>query len=50
MTVSNEGLSQRTSRHYVKVWTSGKPDTPNYRIYGATGDRVYLLNFKEVLK
>jgi hypothetical protein len=36
-------------RHYVKVWTSGSVGKPNYRIYGATDDRVYLLNFKEVL-
>ena len=34
--------------HFVKVWTEGHPDSPNYKIKGATDDgRVYVLNVKE---
>jgi len=38
-------------KRFVKVWTEGSPDSPNYKIKGATVDgKVYVLNVDDWTK
>jgi len=42
-------MEERYKPHFVKVWTKGNPDSPGYRIYGATDDgKVYLINVEDL--